>query len=133
MSNSPAETINEVYGAFGRGDIPALLSMLDENVDWRVPENLPHGGDFSGREGVGRFFQGIGENWDGLQLHLEGLVSEGEQVLTVSHIHGRLRATGEETGYRSVHAWTVRDGVPVRFAEYVDAPLTLPAAHAVAT
>ena len=51
-----------------------------------------------------------------------------ERMLDV--IDAMMRATGEQTGYRSVHVWTVRDGVPVRFAEYVDAPLTLPAAHA---
>jgi hypothetical protein len=38
----------------------------------------------------------------------------------VANIRGRLRRTGEQTGYRSVHVWTIRDGVPIRFAEYVD-------------
>jgi ketosteroid isomerase-like protein len=76
-----------------------------------------------------RFFQGLGETWDGLELDLQALVSRGDRVLAVTSVHGRLRATGEQTGYRSVHAWTVRDGVPVRFDEYVDAPLTLPTAR----
>ena|SRR2546425_876454 len=129
MSQSPAETISELYGAFGRGDVPALLAMLDEDVDWRVPENLPHGGDFQGRDAVERFFQGIGESWEGLEVDLEGLTSEGDRVVAVSHIHGRLRATGERTGYSSAHVWTLRDGVVLRFAEYVDAPVSLPAAH----
>ena len=53
---SSSETINEVYAAFGRGDVPGLLAMLDANIGWRVPESLPHGGDFGGRDAVGRFF-----------------------------------------------------------------------------
>jgi hypothetical protein len=48
-------------------------------------------------------------------------------------MHGRLRATSEQTGYMAAHAWMLRDGTPVRFAEYVDAPLTLPAARAATT
>ena len=128
MSGSPAETISGIYSSFGRGDIPAILETLAEDIDWRVPENLPHGGQFSGRDAVGRFFQGIGETWDGLQLDLEEMVSDGERVFAVAHIHGRLRSTGEETGYRSVHVWTLGGGVPVRFNEYVDAPTTLPPA-----
>jgi uncharacterized protein len=130
MSQAPADTIKDVYAAFGRGDIPAILETLDEGVDWRVPESLPHGGTFAGRDAVGGFFQGIGENWEGLQLELEDMVSDGRTVVATASIHGRLRSSGQETGYRSAHVWTVDNGVPVRFAEYVDAPLELPAAHA---
>ena len=132
MAQAPADTIKDIYAAFGRGDIPAILETLDEGVDWRVPDTLPHGGSFAGRDAVGGFFQGIGETWDGLELDLDEVVGDGERVFAVAHIHGRLRSTGEETGYRSVHQWTVRDGHPVRFAEYVDAPLGMPAARATA-
>lgn len=30
MSNR--QTIQDVYAAFGRGDVPAILSVLDENI-----------------------------------------------------------------------------------------------------
>jgi uncharacterized protein len=130
MSHSAADVVQGIYDAFGRGDVQAILAALDENIDWRVPENLPHGGDFRGRDGVGAFFQGIGENWDGLAVDIEHTVSSDERVVVLARIHGKLRATGEETGYTAAHAWTVREGTPVRFDEYVNAPLTLPAARA---
>lgn len=131
MPQAPADVISGLYEAFGRGDIPAILAMIDEQIDWHAPENLPHGGHFQGRDAVGRFFQGIGETWEGLHLELEDIVSGGERVIALARIHGRLRATGEDAGYSSAHSWIVRDGTPVRFDEYVDAPLTLPPAHAV--
>jgi ketosteroid isomerase-like protein len=130
MSQSAADVVQGIYDAFGRGDVPAILAALDENVDWRVPENLPHGGDRRGRDGVGAFFQGIGENWDGLAVDIEHTVSSDERVVVLARIHGKLRATGEETGYTAAHAWTILEGTPVRFDEYVNAPLTLPAARA---
>ena len=133
MTQTPADVITDLYAAFGRGDIPAILAALDENVEWRAPDNLPHGGSFRGRDDVGRFFQGIGELWDGLGLDLEDMVSGGERVVALARIGGRLRASGEEAGYASAHVWTVRDGTVVRFDEYVDAPLTLPAAGASAS
>jgi uncharacterized protein len=128
MPQSAADVVQGIYEAFGRGDVPTILAALEENILWRVPENLPHGGDFAGREGVGRFFQGIGENWDGLAVDIEEIMSGEERVVVFARINGKLRATGEETGYTGAHAWTVRDGTPIRFAEYVDAPPTLPAA-----
>ena len=72
MPQAPADVISGLYEAFGRGDIPAILAMIDEQIDWHAPENLPHGGHFQGRDAVGRFFQGIGETWEGLHLELRG-------------------------------------------------------------
>lgn len=133
MSRSPQDIINGLYGAFAQGDIPTIVAMVAEDVDWRVPENLPHGGAFHGRDGVLRFFQGLGEAWDELELTRDVLMSDGDRVLAVVSIHGLLRSSGQQSGYRSVHAWTVRDDAAVRFEEYVDAPVDLPAAHAVAS
>src|SRR5438876_8202196 len=43
MSQSAADVVRGIYEAFGGGDVPAILAAVDENIDWRVPENLPHG------------------------------------------------------------------------------------------
>jgi ketosteroid isomerase-like protein len=132
MSQSSEDLIRGLYAAFGRGDVPAVLALLDEDIEWPAPANLPHGGDFRGREAFGGFFQGIGERWEPLEVDLEALVSSGDRVVALVRAHGRLRATGEEAAYSAAHAWRIADGTPVRFYEYVNAPLTLPAAHAVA-
>lgn len=130
MSQSNAEVVSGLYAAFGRGDVPAILAVLGDDIDWHSPTALPHGGDFHGREAVGEFFQGIGEHWENLDVETEDVVSGGEIVVVLVKAHGRLRATGEDLGYSAAHAWTVRDGTPVRFDEYVNAPATMPAAHA---
>lgn len=131
MPQSNVDLVRGIYDSFGRGDVAAIVASLDEEIDWRVPENLPHGGDFRGREAVGRFFQGIGENWDGLAVDIEDVVGENDRVVVLARIHGNLRTTGEEAGYTAAHVWTLVDGTPSRFAEYVNAPLTLPASHPV--
>ncbi|MFL5824257.1 MAG: nuclear transport factor 2 family protein [Solirubrobacteraceae bacterium] len=130
MSGSSADVVSGMYEAFARGDVAAILSTVDEQIDWRAPENLPHGGSFSGRDEVGRFFQGIGGLWESLTVDVENILSNGDQVVALVTARGRLRGTDEDTGYTGAHAWTLRDGVPIRFRESVDAPLSLPSAEA---
>jgi ketosteroid isomerase-like protein len=120
-----------MYDAFARGDVSAILSTVDERIDWRSPANLPHGGRFAGRDGVGRFFEGIGRRWEALSVDVEEMLTRGDRVVVLITARGRLR-TGEESGYTAAHAWTLREAVPVAFAETVDAPRTLPAALATA-
>jgi uncharacterized protein len=133
MPQSPTDVISGMYSAFGRGDVPSILAAIDEDISWRSPENLPHGGEFRGRDGVGRFFQGIGEHWQDLQVDVDAVLGNGDRVVALVRARGRLRTSDDEIRYSAAHAWTLRDGTPVRFDEYVDAPLTLPAAHAVTT
>lgn len=132
MSQSREDVISGLYSAFGRGDLPAVLAALDEDIEWHTPANLPHGGDFRGRDAVGRFFQGIGEHWQSLEVELESLVSGDDTVVALVRAHGLLRASGEEFEYSGAHAWTLRGNTPVRFNEYVNAPVSLPAADAAA-
>jgi ketosteroid isomerase-like protein len=130
MSKSAEAVVRGVYDAFARADIPAILNTLDQQIDWRAPDNLPHGGHFSGRDEVAGFFQGIGEHWQTLTVEVEDVLAAGDRVVVLVTARGRLRATGEDTGYTAAHAWTLHDEVPVRFAETVDAPVTLRAAAA---
>ncbi len=55
-----SEVIGGAYAAFERGDIPALLEMMSEDVEWEVPKPLPTAGSYRGRDGVGEFFAAIG-------------------------------------------------------------------------
>jgi uncharacterized protein len=128
MTESSEAIVRGIYEAFDRADIPAILNTLDEEIDWRAPNNLPHGGHFTGRDGVGRFFQGIGEHWESLTVEIDDVLSSNDRVVVLASVNGQLRTSGEDAGYTAAHVWSLRDGSPVRFTEMVDAPLSLPAA-----
>jgi ketosteroid isomerase-like protein len=95
-----------------------------DDVEWTVPRTVPHGGSFLGRDGVGEFFSGLAEKWDGLDIDIEAVVDDGEHAVGIGRSRGTLRGAGE-SGYGFTHVFTVRDGRVVRFREYVDvdAPL----------
>ena len=124
---SNADTLKTAYESFQRGDIPGVLSVLDADVEWHVPQAVPHGGDFRGHDGALEFFGGIEDKWDGLGVDVSEMLADGDTVVVIGRAAGLLRATGEDVGYGFVHVWTMRDGSAVRFDEYVAPPAELPA------
>jgi ketosteroid isomerase-like protein len=118
MSEQNLELARRAYDAFGRGDVPAVLGVLSEDVDWNTPGVLPHSKEASGRDEVGQFFQGLVSTWQDFGLEIQDYVASGDRVCVIGRAEGTLNGT--RTGYGFVHAWTVRDGELARFDEYVD-------------
>jgi ketosteroid isomerase-like protein len=118
MSEQNLELARSAYDAFGRGDIPAVLGALSEDVEWNVPTLLPHGRQARGRDDVGQFFQGLADQWQDFSVNPEDFVASGDRVCVIGRADGTLNGT--KTGYGFVHAWTVRDGALARLDEYVD-------------
>ena len=55
IAMTPKETIEAIYAAFGRADIPFILSQVAPDAVWRQP-GVPWGGDYCGPAGAGEFF-----------------------------------------------------------------------------
>jgi hypothetical protein len=61
MTNT--ETVQEIYAAFGRDDVPAILERLAEDVVWEYGVNstdVPWLQPRRGRSDVGKFFEAPG-------------------------------------------------------------------------
>ena len=54
--------VQRAYGAFGRLDIPALLNLIADEVDWKfvIPASLPHCSRRRNRAEVADFFTALG-------------------------------------------------------------------------
>ena len=118
MQDKNVEMIEGAYEAFGRGDIPGILEVLSDEVEWHAPAVLPQGMDTVGKDGVTEFFGRVAENWDGLHVEIDNVVADGDRVCAIGRAAGEL--DGTSTGYRFVHAWTISDGLCARFDEYAD-------------
>ena len=110
------------YEAFGRGDIEALLALLDENVEWITPgpSDLPTAGHRRGQQQVAEFFQGVDNLFEVQRFEPEVFVSEGDRVVVLGSETARVKATGKALDMRWVHAFTVRNGKVAVFEEYED-------------
>jgi ketosteroid isomerase-like protein len=114
---SNTEVVNEAYAAFGRGDVPAVLALVSDDVDWEGTEALPQSGSFHGPDGVGEFFAGVGREWPELKIEIEDMIADGDHVVSVGHGAGKL-ASGEAAEYGFAHVFTLADGKVTRFREY---------------
>ena len=118
MSEENRELVEGAYDAFRRGDIDTILSVMSDDVEWHVPTVLPQGTDARGRDGVRQFLQRFAELWDDYDLQVEDFLMSEDRLAVLVRVTGRFE--GADAGYRAAHAWTVRDGMVVRFHEYVD-------------
>jgi uncharacterized protein len=66
MANT--QTIQNIYAAFSRGDVPTILSHLADDVVWDnsgvASKECPWNGNFRGKAKVPGFFTAVGDNLD---------------------------------------------------------------------
>ena len=111
----------KAYADFGRGDIAAILEVLDENVVWVAPDiGIAPGGTYHGKAGVTQFFQQVGDTWEFQSFEPTHFVASGDQVVVLGSYAFTARSTGRSASSDWAMAWTMRDGKVVHFQEYVD-------------
>lgn len=110
------------YDAFGRGDIPGLLTLLDPQVSWTTPgpADLPTAGARSGHAAVNTFFQNLASTGDILRFEPKEFIAQGDHVVVLGDDTTRVKATGKTVEFRWAHVFTLREGKVVSFEEIGD-------------
>lgn len=115
--------VRDAYAAFQRGDIPGVIEMLSDDVDWftpGTPEQIPYAGRLRGPEAVGGFFGRLAESEEITHFEPQEFVAQGDKVVVTGNYRGRTRPAGRDFDLDWLHVFTVRDGKVVAFREYVD-------------
>ncbi len=116
-----AEIIRNLYGAFDRDDLPAVLGVLDPEVVWIEAEGFPYGGSYTGPDAVVReVLAKLGTEWDDFNAVPRQFVAEGDTVVALGEYRGRYKATGKGFTAPFAHVWTLRGGKVVKFRQYTD-------------
>lgn len=122
--SAKSEVVREMYEAFGRGDIPAILAKLDENVEWEygfAPNEVPWLQSRRGRNEVGKFFESLAA----LEFNnfVPTAILEGEKVVVaLVNLTLTVKKTGKKIADEDeVHVWRFNDaGKVVRFRHCAD-------------
>jgi ketosteroid isomerase-like protein len=124
--------LQRMYGAFLRGDLPALLDDLTEDVDWQVhgPADVPFAGAARGREQVARLLTHAFGLLEEQRPAVRDVIAQGDQVTVVAHETGRCKHNGAAYAVEWVQVFTFRGGKVARFREYCDSHPLLTAMNA---
>jgi ketosteroid isomerase-like protein len=117
-------TVGAIYEAFGRGDIPAILDKLSDDVQWEhgIRETaIPYYVPGTGKDHVVAFFQNLAANLD--LSHFEPLaICDGGDIVTVPiRYAGRIIGGGEIAMDMECHVWRFdADGKVASFNHILD-------------
>ena len=116
------KTIQDVYAAFTRGDVPFILeSLSDELKDFSVisdgPTKVPWHQHGRGKASAVTFFETLGKTADFQVFEPRDYAASGDHVYVTLHMEAIVRATGKPLVLDEVmHHWTFdRDGKIVRW------------------
>lgn len=116
--------VDGLYQAFAKGDVPAVLAVMDAGIEWNEAESFPYAdrNPYIGPDAVlNGVFARIGAEWEywnltGIQLH----EMSNNQVLATLRYQAKHKATGKLIDSQTAHLWTLKAGKIVAFQQFTD-------------
>jgi uncharacterized protein len=111
-TNNKIKTITQVYEAFGRGDVAAILNAVTDDVDWAAETTstvAPWYGVRHGKDAVADFFASFGSTMEVEEFTPVSFAANDNDVLTVVRFRARSRSTGKTAAMDLHHHFSFRD------------------------
>lgn len=128
--------VGKIYEAFGRGDVPAILDYMADNVQWEAwadnsaqKQGVPWLQTRQGKDGVLAFFQVLG-GMSVKDFQVLSLMAGGNQVAAEIVIEVEIPETGAHFRDEELHLWTLNEaGKVIRMRHYNDTAKHIAAAN----
>jgi len=116
--------VDNLYKAFAVGDMPTVLSSMDNNIVWNEAEGNAYadGNPYMGPDAVlNGVFARIGEDHEYFKLaDIQLQDMSNNQVLATLRYQGKLKKNDAIFDAQVAHLWTLKNGKVVAFQQYVD-------------
>lgn len=104
--STPTDIVQAAYAAFGRRDIPAILELLTDDVEWvyQAGSTLPYGGRFSGKQEVQRWFGVLAQAEDIQDFQPREFLAGADHVTAIGTLRAKALPDGDmfESGWVQV-------------------------------
>jgi ketosteroid isomerase-like protein len=116
------QKVQQMYAAFGKGDLQTLLNSVADNVDWQVlgPKIIPQSGPHRGRKEVENFFEKVAESYDFQKFEPREFIAQDDKVVCLGYYSAKMKKTGKFAEAELAMVFTFRDGKVVKFREHTD-------------
>ena len=119
---SNVDVVKTMYDNFNRGDIPAVLGVIDDSVVFTIlgSSNVPLTGTRRGLAGMQQFFSDLANTLQFSTFEPRDYIAQGDRVVALVRYAGKNKNTGRSFDAETAMIWTVRNGKIVNFVEYTD-------------
>ena len=126
---TPVTIVRRFYDALGRGDVPAVLSLLDAQVEWTEAERFPYySGTWRSPQAVlDNVLKPLAADWAGFSAIAHEFIAEGDRVVALGTYSGTFKKTGRPFSAAFAHVWTVRGDRLASFNMHTDTAKVLEA------
>jgi steroid delta-isomerase-like uncharacterized protein len=115
--------VQNIYAAFGRGDIPAVMAMCAPDIDWDSigpRKDFPLFGPRRGIAEVERFFRALPEVHQFSEFSPDEFLAGGDTVVALGHYAFTINRNGRKVATDWAMRFTIHDGKVVKFREHTD-------------
>jgi len=120
-------TVQGIYEAFGKGDVPAIQAVLADDVEWESwPDNssvnagVPWMVPRNGKDDVVHFFEAVAQ-MEVVEVQVLGMMEGGNKVAVEFVIEAKVPSSGKQFRDEEIHVWTFDDkGKVTRLRHYTD-------------
>jgi ketosteroid isomerase-like protein len=117
MSEDNLAIARSAVAAFNRRDVPALVELTTEDVEWVTWTGTVEPTVYNGAEGLAAYFRDA-DVWDVLNLEISEFRDLGEQVLVIGRFSARGGGSGAEIDAPWYSAFFVRGGKLARVLSF---------------
>lgn len=120
-TTNSVELIQDLYAAFGRGDIGYILDHLSDDCRWVSPgDGLPNAGVFEGKAGAAEFFQKLAASEEITRFEPREFFVNGDSVVALGYEESRSKLTGRTAQTNFAMLFRVREGKVSHFEGFFD-------------
>jgi ketosteroid isomerase-like protein len=123
MSSANVTQVQNLYAAFGRGDVAAIIAGLSPEVDWQSVgrrTDYPAFGPRMGAAAVQEFFGLVADNEDFSEFSPREFYAADDKVFVFGTYTLKMKKTGKPVACEWAHIFTLRDGKVTRWREHTD-------------
>jgi ketosteroid isomerase-like protein len=133
MSDANIKLVQDAYAAFGRGDIPAILDAMTDDVTIGIvgrKQDAPFFGIHSGKDGAAEFFKLLDEAHAISKFEPQRFLAAAEKVFVWGRYTWTMRRSGVSDTTSWFHEITVRDAKMAEWRGHNDTAMLAAHYHA---